>query len=91
MKKKKLQKELKKLRQTEAKRLKTKELKRKIWILKHGKYLRVGEKVREAGGRLGEGSRKLWSKMKEMEEKKGKKYSGENIGDKISDALSKAF
>ena len=88
---KKLQKELKKLRQAEAKRLKTKELKRKIWILKHGKYLRAGEKVRKVGGRLGEGSRKLWSKMKEMEEKEGKKYSGENIGDKINDALNKAF
>lgn len=88
---KKLQKIAEKEEKTATLKRKTKELKRKIRELKYRKYLRAGEKVRRGVGRLGSGTKKVWGKMKEMEEKdmkkRKKKVSEEDYLDRLNKAL----
>ena len=87
-----LEKQLKKLQKVAEKEEKEKELKRKIKVLKYRKYIRAGEKVREGVGRLGSGTKKVWGKMKEMEEKdmkkRKKKVPQEDYLDRLNKALS---
>ena len=89
---KKLEKVAEKEERTAALKRKRKELKRKIRELKYRKYLRAGEKVRGGVGRLGSGAKKIWGKMKEMEEKdmkkRKKKAPQENYLDRLNKALS---
>ncbi len=75
-KKRNLEKELKELQKKYKKKAKEKELKKKITQLKYRKYLLAGEKVRTGISRLGAGSKKVWQKMKEMEEKEARRNKG---------------
>ena len=87
-----LEKQLKKLEKIAEKEEKIAALKRKIRELKYRKYLRAGEKVRRGVGRLGSGTKKIWGKMKEMEEKdmkkRKKKVPREDYLDRLNKALS---
>lgn len=68
-----LEKQLKKLQKTAEKEQKEKELKRKIKEVKYRKFIKARERIREKAARLGYGTKKLWKKMKEREEKNLKK------------------
>jgi|ETNvirnome_2_300_1030623.scaffolds.fasta_scaffold01328_3 Sec-independent protein translocase protein TatA len=74
------QKQLKALEKAEEKRLKKvqekreeKELKKKIRVLKYGKFVRFGSKMRVAGEGVGRGLKRVQIKMKDYEEQKPKK------------------
>ncbi len=86
-----LEKQLKKLEKIAEKEEEEKELKRKIKVLKYRKLIRAREKIREKATRLGLGTKQLWKKMKEMEDKSIKKNKKKVPKEDYLDRLNKAL
>ena len=86
-----LEKELRRLQKVRGEEKRKKELKTKIWVLKHPKLVSVGEKTREGLGKLSGGLKSSFKKMKEKEEKQRKKKKPQSYAQSYSEQVNSIF
>ena len=85
-----LETELKKLQKLREQERKKKELKTKIWVLKHPRLVSAGEKTRSGLGKISVGIKSSFKKMREKEERQKKQYpnlSKETYAERLNKSL----